>query len=164
MPSGTGSAGGTGSGGHGGTSGGGRSGGEGGRASGGRGGRRGETGAVPRGRRTLLELIEQTHFVEGHAPKLGSLGTGATQNAISAQQEQTHFVEGHAAKLGSLTQANPRDISAQQAEWDRQFNLRKKIKPISDPGDVITGRKKAARRKQRGRVGTTTLSNAETLG
>ncbi len=89
-------------------------------------------------RPTLLDLVEQLHFVEGQSPKLGSIRSGKRASAGA--------------------------IAAQQAERDKEFNLRKKIKPIRDPDDVIPGKKKAARRKQRGRVGTTTLSNAETLG
>jgi len=108
--------------------------------SGGRGGGRGEGGGdFPRRRRgqTLLDLVEQMHFVEGQEAKLGTLAGG---------------------------KATARAIKAQQTEFDKQFNLRKKIKPIRDPDDVVSGKKKATRRKQRGRVGTTTLSNAETLG
>ena len=80
--------------------------------------------------------------------------------------EQTHFVEGHAAKLGSLgKKASKADIAAQQARWDAEFALRKKIKPIRDPDEVdVTAKKKRTKQKQHGRVGTTTLSNAETLG
>ena len=86
---------------------------------------------------TLLDLVQQLHFVEGQEAKLGTIAGG---------------------------RATAKAIAEQQAGFDKQFNLRKKIKPIRDPDDVIPGRKKAARRKQRGRVGTTTLSNAETLG
>ena len=79
---------------------------------------------------------------------------------------QTHFVEGQGAMLGTaLNPSTQKRINAQQAEWDAQFALRKKIKPIRDPDKVdVTAKKKRTKQKQRGRVGTTTLSNAETLG
>lgn len=66
----------------------------------------------------------------------------------------THFVEGG-------------DAFATQAAGskDPDFLLRKKIKPIRDPDDVDTAvLKKRTKQKSKGRVGTTTLSNAETLG
>ena len=81
---------------------------------------------------------------------------------------QTHFVEGQGAMLGTaLNPSTQKRINAQQAEWDAQFALRKKIKPIRDPDKVdVVAKKKRTKQKQRGstRTGTTTLSNAETLG
>ena len=90
----------------------------------------------------------------------------ARKTLLGMLTEQTHFVEGHAAKLGSLgKKASKADIAAQKAGWDAEFALRKKIKPIRDPDKVdVTSKKKRTKQKQRGRVGTTTLSNAETLG
>ena len=101
----------------------------------------------------------------GDPGKKNDTGT-KTKTLLGMLTEQTHFVEGHAAKLGSLgKKASRADIAAQQARWDAEFALRKKIKPIRDPDKVdVTSKKKRTKQKQRGRVGTTTLSNAETLG
>ena len=99
--------------------------------------------------------------------KAGDPGKGDDRRTLLGMlTEQTHFVEGHAAKLGSLGKKAKRgDIAAQQSRWDAEFALRKKIKPIRDPDKVdVTSKKKRTKQKQRGRVGTTTLSNAETLG
>ena len=89
----------------------------------------------------------------------------------------SHYVEGQTPltfEEGMISSGeNARRLAAikgQKAEWDATFALREKIKPIKDPeGDKSETRRTAAKRKRKGRVGTTTLanttlSNASTLG
>ncbi len=84
-----------------------------------------------------------SHYVEGQTPlsfEEGMISSGENSRRLAA-------------------------IKGQQAEFAASFALRKKIKPIKDPeGDKSETRRTAAKRKRRGRVGTTTLGNASTLG
>ncbi len=82
----------------------------------------------------------------------------------------SHYVEGQTPltfKEGMISSSeNAKRLAAikgQQAEFAASFKLRKKIKPIKDPeGDKSETRRTAAKRKKKGRVGTTTLGT--TLG
>ena len=101
---------------------------------------------------TLLSQPEQTHFVEGHAPE--------NRYGGRLSQIQSHV----GGVLGSMFQDHP-DLKAwkkQQADWNAEFALREKIKPIKEAdADISSNRRRAARRKQKGRVGTLL---SETLG
>ncbi len=84
-----------------------------------------------------------SHYVEGQTPltfKEGDISIGENARRLAA-------------------------ITAQQAGWAADLKLRQKIKPIKDPaGDKSEERRTSAKRKRKGRVGTTTLAMANTLG
>jgi hypothetical protein len=114
---------------------------------------------------------DQTHFVEGQEPELRYKNEKREDYGNKIRNLLYNTLPGSQTDTGEsvtplLAKSRNKANKAQQKEWNKAFALRKKIKPITDPdGDKSEARKKAVRRKGRGRVGTTTLSQSQdTLG
>jgi len=116
---------------------------------------------------------EEREFGNNPLIRPGDPGSkGPKKKKPGVKTVQTHFVEGHAAKLGSVGAGSSQvAIDAQQAKWDAEFAERLKIIPVIAPEDStnLEPEKERARRRRRGSQGnqaanTTLATPTVTLG
>jgi len=135
-----------------------------------RGKRRGGVSSRDKSRKKTAKTVlwkhksDQTHFVEGQTKltfkEPAEFPTFPGPNLL--QNVNSGAGNGRITKIEAASRNKALD--AQQKDWDKNFEMRKKIKPITDPdANKSENRKRAVLRKGQGRKGTL-LSQSDTLG